>query len=421
MDIFDIASVLITASALFSFINHRYIKLPTTIGLMLIALVVSLMLLLAGKLGLGHIQAHAETLLGAIDFNQTLMEGMLSFLLFAGALHINLANLARQKWIISSLATIGILTSTFLIGGASYYIFAWLGIQLPFIYCLLFGALISPTDPIAVLGILKTANAPKTLETKIAGESLFNDGMAVVVFIVLLGIASGGEEVTAGHIAILFLEEAVGGVAFGFAIGWLAYLMLKQVDNYQVEILITLAVVMGGYSLASAIHVSGPIAVVVAGLLIGNHGRLLAMSDKSREHLDTFWELLDEILNAVLFVLIGLEVLVLTFSPALLTAALVLIPLVLAARMISVSIPVHLLSLRRAFSPGVIKILTWGGLRGGVSVALALALPAGEPREIILAITYVIVVFSISVQGLTIGRLVKSATRAGSSRATDGR
>lgn len=411
MDIFDIAAILITASALFSYINHRYIKLPTTIGLMLIALVVSLLLLAAGKLGLGRIHEHAETLLGAIDFNQTLMEGMLSFLLFAGALHINLANLARQKWIIGSLATLGILTSTFLIGGAGYYLLGWLGIQLPFIYCLLFGALISPTDPIAVLGILKTANAPKTLETKIAGESLFNDGMAVVVFLVLAGIAGGGGEVTVEHVALLFLEEAVGGVLFGLLIGGLAYLMLKRVDNYQVEILITLAVVMGGYSLASAIHVSGPIAVVVAGLLIGNHGRLLAMSDHSREHLDTFWELLDEILNAVLFVLIGLEVLVLSFSSELLLAALILIPVVLGARLISVSIPIQLLSLRRAFSPGVIKILTWGGLRGGVSVALALALPAGEPREVILAITYVVVVFSIVVQGLTIGRLVRHAGR----------
>ncbi len=411
MDIFDIAAILITASALFSYINHLYIKLPTTIGLMLIALLVSLLLLGAGKLGLGEIHTHAEQLLGAIDFNQTLMEGMLSFLLFAGALHINLANLARQKWIIGSLATLGILTSTFLIGGASYFILDWLGVGLPFIYCLLFGALISPTDPIAVLGILKTANAPKTLETKIAGESLFNDGMAVVVFLVLVGIAAGGEEISAGHVALLFLEEAVGGVVFGLLIGWLAYLMLKRVDNYQVEILITLALVMGGYSLASTIHVSGPIAVVVAGLLIGNHGRLLAMSEHSREHLDTFWELLDEILNAVLFVLIGLEVLVLNFTPPLLLAALALIPVVLGARLVSVSIPIHLLSLRRAFSPGVIKILTWGGLRGGVSVALALALPPGEPRETILAITYVVVIFSIVVQGLTIGGLVRHAGR----------
>jgi CPA1 family monovalent cation:H+ antiporter len=408
MNIVDIAAILITASALFSFINHRYIQLPTTIGLMLIALLVSLLLLAAGKLGLGQIQVHARAFLAGIDFNQALMEGMLSFLLFAGALHINLANLARQKWIITSLATVGILTSTFIVGGLSYYLLSWLGIELPFIYCLLFGALISPTDPIAVLGILKTAHAPKTLETKIAGESLFNDGMAVVVFIVLLGIAGGGEHVSAGHIALLFLEEAVGGVVFGLLIGWLAYWMIKQVDNYQVEILLTLALVMGGYSLALAIHVSGPIAVVVAGLLMGNHGRMLAMSEHTREHLDTFWELLDEILNAVLFVLIGMEVLVLTFSSELLLASLALIPVVLGARLISVAIPIHLLSLRRAFSPGVIKILTWGGLRGGVSVALALALPAGEPREIILAITYVVVVFSIVVQGLTIGRLVRN-------------
>lgn len=408
MNIIDIAAILITASALFSFINDRYIKLPTTIGLMLIALAVSLLLLFAGKLGLGEIQTHAKEFLAGIDFNQALMEGMLSFLLFAGALHINLANLAAQKWIIASLATLGILVSTFIIGGLSYLLLGWLGIDLPFIYCLLFGSLISPTDPIAVLGILKTAHAPKTLETKIAGESLFNDGMAVVVFIVLLGIAAGGEEVSAGHIALLFLEEAVGGVVFGLVIGWLAYWMIKQVDNYQVEVLLTLALVMGGYSLASFIHVSGPIAVVVAGLLIGNHGRMLAMSEHTREHLDTFWELLDEILNAVLFVLIGLEVLVLRFTSELLLASLVLIPVVLGARLVSVAIPIHVLSLRRAFSPGVIKILTWGGLRGGVSVALALSLPAGEPREIILAITYVVVVFSIVVQGLTIGGMVRN-------------
>ena len=408
MTIIDIAAILITVSALFSFINDRYIKLPTTIGLMLIALAVSVLLLFAGKLGLGGIQTHAKAFLAGIDFNQALMEGMLSFLLFAGALHINLANLAAQKWIITSLATLGILVSTFIVGGLSYFLLGWLGIDLSFIYCLLFGALISPTDPIAVLGILKTANAPKTLETKIAGESLFNDGMAVVVFIVLLGIASGGEHVTAGHIAMLFLEEAVGGVVFGLLIGWLAYWMIKQVDNYQVEILLTLALVMGGYSLATEIHVSGPIAVVVAGLLMGNHGRMLAMSEHTREHLDTFWELLDEILNAVLFVLIGLEVLVLSFTSELLLASLVLIPVVLGARLVSVAIPIHLLSLRRAFSPGVIKVLTWGGLRGGVSVALALSLPVGEAREFILAITYVIVVFSIVVQGLTIGGVVRN-------------
>lgn len=407
MSALNLAAILITISAIFSFINYRFIKLPTTIGLMLIALVFSLLLLLAGKLGLAEFEQQAEHLLASIDFNQTLMQGMLSFLLFAGALHINLNDLAKQKWVISSLATVGILTSTFIVGGVSYFLLNQLGIELSFIYCLLFGALISPTDPIAVLGILKSANAPKTLETKIAGESLFNDGVAVVVFIVLLGIATGGHEVTAGHILLLFLEEAVGGVVFGFAIGWMTYQLLKQVDNYQVEILLTLALVMGGYALASAIHVSGPIAVVVAGLLIGNHGRMFGMSEHTREHLDTFWELIDEILNAVLFVLIGLEVLILPFSTDVLMVAILLIPLVLAARLISVGLPVSLMKKTREFTPGAIRILTWGGLRGGISVALALSLPPGEARDVILAITYVIVVFSILVQGLTIGRLVK--------------
>ena len=408
MNALNLAAILITISAIFSFINHRFIKLPTTIGLMLIALVFSLLLLLAGKLGFADFEQQAENLLASIDFNQTLMQGMLSFLLFAGALHINLNDLSKQKWVISSLATIGILTSTFIVGGASYFLLNQLGIELSFIYCLLFGALISPTDPIAVLGILKSANAPKTLETKIAGESLFNDGVAVVVFIVLLGIATGGHEVTASHIILLFLEEAVGGVVFGFAIGWITYQLLKQVDNYQVEILLTLALVMGGYALASAIHVSGPIAVVVAGLLIGNHGRTFGMSDHTREHLDTFWELIDEILNAVLFVLIGLEVLILPFTTDVLMVSLLLIPLLLIARFISVGIPISLMKIRRPFTPGAIRILTWGGLRGGISVALALSLPPGEARDVILAITYVIVVFSIVVQGLTIGRLVKA-------------
>jgi Na+:H+ antiporter len=408
MNALNIAAILVTVSALFSFVNHRFIKLPTTIGLMLISLVVSLLFLAAGKLGWGQLESQAHVLLDSIDFNQTLMQGMLSFLLFAGALHINLDDLAKQKWVISSLATVGILTSTFLVGGATYYLLGFFGLHLDFIYCLLFGSLISPTDPIAVLGILKSANAPKTLETKIVGESLFNDGMAVVVFIILLGIATSGQQASAGHIAILFLEEAVGGVVFGFAIGWLTYQMLKQVDNYQVEILLTLALVMGGYALASAIHTSGPIAVVVAGLLIGNQGRMLAMSEHSREHLDTFWELIDEILNAVLFVLIGLEVLVLPFTQDVLLASLALIPLVLAARFISVGLPINLLRLRRDFTPGAVKILTWGGLRGGVSVALALSMPASDARDIIVPITYTIVIFSIVVQGLTIGKLVKS-------------
>jgi len=405
MKLFNILAILITLSAGFSYLNHRFIRLPTTIGLMVIALLVSLGLAALGPLGFG-LQEDAQRLLASIDFDETLLHGMLSFLLFAGALHINLENLARQKYIIGLLATFGVLGSTVIIAFISRWVLAFLGIDLPMIYCLLFGALISPTDPIAVLGILKKVGVSESLETKICGESLFNDGVAVVVFLVFLKIATGSHEVTALSVLGLFFKEAFGGVVFGLAIGWVAYWMLKSIDNYQVEVLITLALVAGGFALADELHLSGPIAIVVAGLLIGNQGRLLAMSDPVREHLDTFWELVDEILNAVLFVLIGLEVLVLTFTREYFIAGLVLIPLLLLARFVSVGWPVLVMRMFRTFSPDVIKILTWGGLRGGISVALALSLPPGKNREVILAITYMMVVFSIIVQGLSIGKLV---------------
>ena len=411
MKLFNILAVLITLSAVFSYINHRFIRLPTTIGLMVIALLMSLGLIILSPLGLG-LEEGAHRLLTSIDFDETLLHGMLSFLLFAGALHINLTDLARQKWIISILATAGVIGSTFIIGFISRWVLSALGMELPLIYCMLFGALISPTDPIAVLGIIKKAHAPKSLETKITGESLFNDGVAVVVFLVLLKIATGSGEISAGAVAGLFLKEAVGGAAFGLLIGAIAYWMLKSIDNYQVEILITLALVTGGFALADALHLSGPIAIVVAGLLVGNHGRLLAMSDTVREHLDTFWELVDEVLNAVLFVLIGLEVLILTLNREYIIAGIVLIPLILLARFVCVGIPVVILKTFRTFSPHVIKILTWGGLRGGISVALALSLPPGRHRDVILTITYAVVVFSIIVQGLTMGKLVRMSQRS---------
>ena len=409
MQLFDILAILVTLSAAFSYFNYRYIRLPTTIGLMLIALVMSLGLIALGSLGLG-VKEEVERLLHSIDFDETLLHGMLSFLLFAGALHVNLEDLSRQKRIIGILATGGVVGSTFLIGVLSWWTFNAFRLEVPFIYCLLFGALISPTDPIAVLGILKHSRVPKTLQTKITGEALFNDGVAVVVFIVLFDIASGGHEVTTAGVAFLFLKEAFGGIAFGLAIGALAYWMLKSVDNYQVEVLITLALVTGGYALADALHISGPLAIVVAGLLIGNHGRLLAMSDETRQNLDMFWELVDQILNAVLFVLIGLEVLVLTFTSAYLAAGLIAIPIMLSVRFVSVGIPVVLLRRFRTFSPNAVKILTWVGLRGGISVALALSLPAGRPRDVILAVTYTVVVFSILVQGLSVGKVVGASS-----------
>lgn len=371
----------------------------------------SLLIIASGSFG-WSLEEPAKQLLSNIDFNETLMQGMLSALLFAGALHVHLDELFKQKWVVATLASIGVITSTFLIGFASFYIFGWLGIEMPLIYCLLFGALISPTDPIAVLGILKTVGAPKSLETKIAGESLFNDGVAVVVFLVMLAFVAGGhghsnEEFSALSVMKLFAQEALGGAIFGFIIGYIAYKMLGTIDNYQVEVLITLALVLGGYALAMSLHISGPIAVVIAGLLIGNKGRHFAMSDKTREHLDTFWELIDEILNAILFVLIGLEVLILAFQQQYLWAGLIMIPVTLLARFMAVGTPISLMKLKRDFTPRVVRILTWGGLRGGISIALALSLPAGSEREAILVITYIIVVFSIVVQGLTVGKLIK--------------
>lgn len=399
-------SILITLAALFSYINHRFIRLPANIGMMLMALVLSLCLILLDRIGV-EVRPYVNSLLRQIDFNQTLMQGMLAFLLFAGALHVNLSDLARQKWIIGLLATLGLLLSTLLVGAMTWWMLELLGTGIPFIYCLLFGALISPTDPVAVLGILKKAGVPKSLETKITGESLFNDGVGVVVFIVLLGLVGGDHATSAEEVMWLFAQEALGGLVFGLLSGWIAYSMLRSLDHYQTEVLITLALVTGGYALAQALHLSGPIAIVVAGLLIGNHGRSFAMSAQTRERLDNFWELLDEILNAVLFVMIGMEVLVLSLQGDALLAALLAIPLVLLARFISVGLPVLGLKQIRPFTPGAVLLLTWGGLRGGISVALALSLPVTPERDLILVITYGVVVFSILIQGVTLSSLAR--------------
>lgn len=406
----DIIGLLIALTAIFSYLNHRFIRLPTTIGVMCIALVLSLLLIGAGQLGLASIEQWVEGLVLSIDFYAVLMHGMLSLLLFAGALHIDLSALAARKRSIGILATVGTISSTFLVGGIAYLLFQTLGIELSFIFCLLFGSLISPTDPIAVLGILKSANAPKSLEIKIAGESLFNDGVAVVIFTILLSIALGDKDVTVPGVALLFVKEAIGGAVFGLVIGYIAYRMIRSIDSYHVEVLITLGLVLGGYALALHLHVSGLIAMVVAGLLIGNHGRALAMSDETRVRIDTFWEIVDELLNAVLFVLIGLEIVVLTFSGQMLLAAVLMIVVVLGVRFITVGIPIALLRKRWSvdFTPHSVKLLTWAGVRGGISVALALSLPPGDERDVILAVTYVVVLFSILVQGLTIGRLIRA-------------
>lgn len=411
MDLAATAALLVSLAALFSYLNHRFVRLPSTIGLMLISLGMSLVVLVLGKLGapLGiQIDELAHQALSAIDFNQTLMTGMLSFLLFAGALHVDIGRLAEQRWPVGFLALVGVALSTVLVGFGMFYVLDLLGHPIPLTWCFVFGALISPTDPIAVLALLRSVNAPKSLEMKVAGESLFNDGVGVVVFIEIVAVATGQSEVNASEIVLFFVREALGGVAFGLVLGYGVFRMLRSVDNYEVEVLLTVALVMGGYALAIALHVSGPIATVVAGLLIGNHGRRLAMSTKTREHIDTFWELVDSILNAVLFVLIGFEMLLLPLDAALLLPALAAIPIVLLARLLSVLLPAGLPWLGRWFDRQAVKVLTWGGLRGGISVALALSLPATPFRAGIIAMAYACVLFSIVVQGLTLGRLLRS-------------
>jgi CPA1 family monovalent cation:H+ antiporter len=406
MSEFDVVAVLTTMAALFAWVNYRYVRLPTTIGLMIISLLMSIGLVALGTIGVAGVDAFVRFVAG-IDFDEAVLHGMLGALLFAGALHVNLEDLLRQKGVISLLATVGVVTSTLVVGTLAWLLFGGLGLAVPFAFCLLFGAIVSPTDPIAVAAILKDAGVPPTLLTKITGESLFNDGVGVVVFLLLLGIATGRGDASAAGAFELFTVEVFGGLAFGAATGWIAYHMLRSVDNYSVEILVTLALVTGGYALANHLHLSGPLAMVVAGLLLGNRGRALAMSDETRGRLDSFWELVDEFLNAVLFVLIGVEVVVVELGGPLLLAGALAIPLVLLGRWVSVALPVTVLRAVREFSPHVVSVLTWSGLKGGISVALALSLPPGPYRAVIVTATYVVVCFSIIVQGLTVKRVVR--------------
>ncbi len=401
MELFNTVAVLLSLAALFAYINARFIGLPGNIGLLVISLLASLVLIVLGKAGLPVVHSLVEVV-RHIDFNLTLMVGMLSFLLFAGALHVDLDELLARKWKIGSFATIGVMLSTVLIGSVTWLLLPYFGFRMDFIYCLLFGAVISPTDPIAVLGILKDAGAPESYKIKITGESLFNDGVGVVVFVVLMGFVTGGQEPTLREIFLLFAWEAIGGFLMGLALGWGGFFLIKSIDRYDVEVLITLALVTGGYALSLLLHISGPIAMVVAGLMIGNRGRRFAMSSRTREHLDTFWELLDEVLNAVLFVLIGLEILAMPFTGQRLLLGLLAVPVALLCRFVSLSVPVTILALWKRFPPGILRVLTWGGLRGGISVALALSLPRGMERDLIVSMTYVVVVFSIIVQGLTL-------------------
>ena len=427
ISLFTAIGAVITLAAVFGYLNHRFLRLPPTIGVVVIALVASLGTIgidaVVPSLGIG---GAVRTAILGIDFHEVLMKGMLSFLLFAGALHVNLGDLLSRKWAIGSIATVGVVLSTFLVGFAVYGVGSTqaLGLPLALIYCLVFGALIAPTDPIAVLGILKTVKVPASLQAKIAGESLFNDGVGIVVFIIMTAIAVGsahGGSITALDVVILFVRETLGGAALGLATGFLAYYAMKSIDDHNVEVMITLALVMATYGIASALHLSGPIAVVLAGILIGNRGSRFAMSETTREHVHTFWSVLDEMMNAALFLLIGFEVVALSLTGEVGILMALAIPIVLAARFVSVGTPLTLLGLRREYTKGAIPVLTWGGLRGGISVALALSLPAGPEREIILAVTYAVVIFSIVVQGLTVRALVERVVSPDVTKANDKR
>ncbi len=389
-------------SAVFAYANHRWLRLPASVGLMAMALLAALALLALDRAGWVPLEATAGPVLENIDFNEAVMHGMLGALLFAGALHVDSQELRRQGIAVLALAAGATLLSSFVIGGLLYGVVLLTGLaQLSFGFCLLFGALISPTDPVAVLAALKRVGASKSLETQIAGESLFNDGVALVIFVTVLGAVLPGPDPTPHGVLLLFAHEALGGAAFGLVAGWVTYRLLRAIDHYQTELMLTLALVFGGYALAEAIHVSAPIAAVVSGLFIGNRGRSLAMSDVTRDHLDKFWAMVDDILNAVLFVMMGLEVIRLPLRGSTLLLGVAAVPIVLAARALSVALPVRALRRVARFEPGAVELLTWGGLRGGVSVALAISLPPLPEREVIVVGTYVVVVFSVLVQGLT--------------------
>ena len=408
MDYFLIITILVVISAAFGYLNVRLLKLPNTIGLMVITIVFTLAVIALSYFDNTLLNAE-KYIISQIDFETVLLDIMLSFLLFAGALHTNFEQLKVQRWPVLAFSTLGVLVSTFLVGTAMFYLLPLFGLDVNYIYCLLFGALISPTDPIAVLGILKKAGVPKKLETKIVGESLFNDGVGVVVFLTIFQIAgSGGAHVEPMEILALFGEEVIGGILLGLLLGWITYRLMKSIDDYDIEVIITLAAVMGGTVIAQQLHLSAPLAMVTAGLIVGNNTvRQSAMSEITESYVDKFWELIDILLNTILFVLIGMEMLVLAFEGSYIVAGLIAIPIVLVCRFTSLLLPISFFKKRLDFVPNTNLIMTWGGLRGGISIALALGLTQEMHRDLFLVITYAIVVFSIIVQGLTVGKLVK--------------
>ena len=407
MDAYLIATILILLSAIFGYINVRVLKMPNTIGLMIITIVFTISVLLLSYFDPTLLNIE-KSIIAKIDFRTVLLDEMLSFLLFAGALHTNFEQLKIQRWPVLLFSTLGVLTSTFLVGGAMFFILQMINLPVDFIYCLLFGALISPTDPIAVLGILKKAGVPKKLETKIVGESLFNDGVGVVVFLTIYQIAKlGAENTTVVDVLQLFGQEVIGGIGLGLILGYVTYRLMKSIDDYDIEVIITLAAVMGGTLIAHKLHLSAPLAMVTAGLIVGNDTvKRASMSETTEHYVDKFWELLDILLNAVLFVLIGMEMLVLVLDGKFIVAGLIAIPVVLLCRYVSLLLPINFFKKKLDFVPNTNLIMTWGGLRGGISIALALGLSTEMHRELFLVVTYIVVIFSIIAQGLTVGKLV---------------
>lgn len=404
---FDAAAVLVVLVATFGFFNHRFVGLPPSVAMTGMGAIASLLIAAVDYvMPAAGLSETAAGFLSGINFHVVLLDGMLSFLLFAGALHVDWTEMHRGRWPILVLSTVGVLISTVLIGGGLFAVSHALGIALPLVWCLVFGALISPTDPVAVMAVLKRTECPPVLQATVAGESLFNDGVGVVVFSILLGIAIGDHEIGLSGAVLEFLREAGGGVLLGLAAGWVGFLAMRSIDEYNVELMISLAVVMGGYALGRWLGVSGPVAMAVAGLLIGNAGVDQAMSETTRDHLLKFWALIDELLNAVLFLLIGLEIIAISPSPALLVIGLISIPLLLVVRAVSVSVPLQ--AMRTLTGWPAFVTLVWGGLRGGISVALALSLPEGDARSVVLTVTYVVVLFSVLVQGASVARVLKS-------------
>lgn len=415
MELYYSFSIIIVIASLFSYINKLYLKLPSTIGIMVIAMLVSIFLVFVVNPISGEPLNDLARVFQSLDFTSILMNGMLSFLLFAGAIHINMSDLKEQKVPVMVFSTLSVVLSTFTVSFALYYILNILlpmldlHLEIPYIYCLLFGALISPTDPIAVLSILKETKVSKALETKVAGESLFNDGMAVVVFAVILKLAQGeAVDLSFMNITWLFVKEAIGGLLVGLLLGWVGAMMMKKADDYKISVLITLSVVMGGSMVAHMMHISGPLTMVAAGLIIGNSKRKrMENGDATKSHLGTFWELVDDIMNAVLFLFIGFELILIPNLNRYWLIGCICIVVVLLARYISIKVPTLIIPFKEKFTSGTIKILVWGGLRGGVSIALALSIPEGPHKQVIIAATYFVVVFSIIIQGLSIGKLAK--------------